>query len=177
TAAPQELGHKRPAATHETIMGDGEYHCVRRLKRVDAGEVNAIFAFDFAWISKRIMHLYRQSIRAQLIDDVGDSGISGIGTIFFKTDAEDGDCRGPILALEQAADAFARDAQPDAVVDLAAGQDDLRLVAGLLGPICQIIRVDANAVTANQARREFLEIPFRGGRCQHVTRINTDAVE
>src|SRR5262249_2552116 len=121
TAASQELGHKRPAATREAIVGDGEYHRVRGLKRVDAGEVNAIFAFDFAWIGKRIMHLYHQSVRAQLIDDVGDSGISGVGNIFFKTDAENRDRSSAIVALEQAADAFTRDALPDAVVDLASG--------------------------------------------------------
>src|SRR5215472_5136947 len=158
-------------------MGDGEYHRVRRLQYVDVGEINTVFAFNFAWVGKRIMHLYHQSVRAQLIDDVGDSGISRIGNIFLKTDAENGDCRCAVLALEQAPDAFVRDALAHAVVDLAPGQDDLRLIAGLLGPIRQIIRVDANAVTADQPRREFLEIPFRGGRCEHVTSINTDAFE
>ena len=53
---------------------------------------------------------------------------------------------------DQPAHAFARDALADAVVDAPAGQDDLGMIAGLLGAMGQIIGIDADAVAADQAR-------------------------
>ena len=41
------------------------------------------------------------------------------------------------------------------------GQDDLRLVAELLGPRRQVVGIDADAVSTDQARREWQEVPFR----------------
>ena len=75
------------------------------------------------------------------------------------------------------AHAFARDALAHAVVDAPAGEDHLRMIAGLLGAERQVIRIDADAVAADQARLERQEIPFgrRGG--QHVAGVDAELLE
>ena len=50
-----------------------------------------------------------------------------------------------------------------AVVNAPPGQDHLRVEADLLRLVRQIIRIDANTVTTDQARTEGLEVPFGAG--------------
>ena len=64
-----------------------------------------------------------------------------------------------------------------AVVDAAAGQDHLRVVADHLGLVRQVVRVDADAVAAHQARAERQEVPLRAGGLQHFQRVDADLVE
>ena len=78
--------------------------------------------------------------------------------------------------LHQHAHAFARDAAPDAVIDVAAGENDLRRVAGLLGAMGEVIRIDADAVAADQPRIERQEIPFGARRREHVAGIDAERV-
>ena len=65
----------------------------------------------------------------------------------------------------------------DAVVDAAAREDHLGLVAELLRLRRQVVRVDADAVTADQARAELQEVPLRAGRVEHVAACGCPAVE
>jgi hypothetical protein len=55
-----------------------------------------------------------------------------------------------------------------AVVDAPTRQDDFRMVSQLLGLGGQMIGIDADAVTANQPRVEFQEVPLGTRRSQHV---------
>ena len=48
--------------------------------------------------------------------------------------------------------AFARNPHADRIVDAPPGQDHVGMIAGFLRPIGQIIRIDADAVAADQAR-------------------------
>jgi hypothetical protein len=70
-----------------------------------------------------------------------------------------------------------RDALTDAVVDPAAGQNHLRLVTGLLRAERQIVRIDPDAVTADEPRGEFLKIPLGASRGQHVAGIDAETPE
>ncbi len=51
------------------------------------------------------------------------------------------------------------------------------MVAERLGLRRQVVGVDANAVTADQTRRELEEVPLRAGGREHVARADTHAVE
>ena len=48
------------------------------------------------------------------------------------------------------AHAFARYPFAHAVIDAASGENDFRMIAGLFGAECQVVRVDADAVPADQ---------------------------
>src|SRR5205823_1909469 len=140
-------------------------------------EVEVVLAFDLVRIGNRIIHLYREAVGVQLIDDIGDFGVTGVGHVFLKSHAEDGDRGGPVLPFQQATNAFARDPLPDAVIDLSAGQNHLRFVTRLLGAIGQIIGIDADAVTPDQAGGELLEVPFGAGGGKHIASIDTKTFE
>ena len=62
------------------------------------------------------------------------------------------------------------------VVDAPAGQDDLGMVAGHLGLVGQVVRVDADAMAAHQARLEGEKIPLGAGSGQNFAGIDAEAV-
>ena len=51
------------------------------------------------------------------------------------------------------------------------------MVAGLLRAIGEIIGIDPDTVSADQAWGEIEEIPFGGGRRKHVLRVDVERVE
>lgn len=53
----------------------------------------------------------------------------------------------------------------------------LWVVAGLFGAAGQIIRIDADAVGADQAWMEFLEIPLGRGGGEHVAGVDAQSLE
>jgi hypothetical protein len=81
------------------------------------------------------------------------------------------------VARRQELHALLRDERADVVVDAAAGEDDLGQVAELLGLGGQVVRVDADAVTADQARGEAEEVPLGAGGVEHVLGADAHAVE
>ena len=64
-----------------------------------------------------------------------------------------------------------------AVVDAATGQDDLRLVADLLGLRGEVVRVHADAVPTDQPGRETQEVPFGARRRQHLAGRDAEPLE
>src|SRR5690606_3911458 len=54
-----------------------------------------------------------------------------------------------------------------------AGQDDFRVIANGLGLVRQIVRINANAMSAHQARAEWQEVPL--GSCRFEYRLSIDA--
>ena len=64
-----------------------------------------------------------------------------------------------------------------AVVDAAAGEDHLWVIADHLRLVGQVIGIDADAVPADEPRPERQEIPFRAGGLQHFLRVDAEAVE
>ena len=63
------------------------------------------------------------------------------------------------------------------VVDASACKDNLAVIAELLCFICKIIRVNADAVTADKTGEEFEEIPFCACCFKHRFCVDTHFVE
>src|SRR5262249_47729161 len=63
------------------------------------------------------------------------------------------------------------------VVDAAAGEDDLRLVAGGLRGRGEVEGIDADAVAADEAGAEVEEVPLGARRLQHVVDRDAEAAE
>ncbi len=63
------------------------------------------------------------------------------------------------------------------VIDAAAREDDLAVVAKLLGTVCQVVGIDANTVTADEARPEVQEVPLRPCGLEHFERVDPHLVE
>ena len=90
----------------------------------------------------------------ELAQDVRHAAVAQVGDVLLERQAQDADPRAldrPIGVDEQL-DQLAGDVLAHAVVDPPAREDHLRLVAELLGLRGQVVRVDADAVAAHQAR-------------------------
>ena len=64
-----------------------------------------------------------------------------------------------------------------AVVDAPPGEDHLRVIAERVGLVRQVVRVDADAVAADEARTKRQEVPLRSGGLEHLERVDADLVE
>ena len=51
------------------------------------------------------------------------------------------------------------------------------MISDLLGYVCQIVRVDTNAMSADQARTKWQEIPFSTRSIQHLLGIQAEPIE
>ena len=88
--------------------------------------------------------------------------------------------RAPLTVMSASMSSFTTllgDEGAHVVVDAAAGEDHLGLVAELLGLHRQVVRVDADAVAADEARLELQEVPLGAGGGEHVGRADAHAVE
>jgi len=63
------------------------------------------------------------------------------------------------------------------IVQAPACQDHLGVVTDLLGFVGEIVGIDTDAVTADEAGSERQKIPFRSRRIQYFFRIDSQAVE
>ena len=66
---------------------------------------------------------------------------------------------------------------PMHVVDAPPGEDHLRVVAEQLRLVRQVVRVDADAVAADQPRAEAEEVPLGAGRLEHLDRVEAHLLE
>ena len=123
---------------------------------------------------ERIVHLHRDAEGLQLATMSTTLELRMSGTFSLKVRPSTVTRSRPNAVAQQPAHAFLRDALAHAVVDAAAGEDHLGVIAGLLGAMRQVVRIDADAVAADQARRERQEVPFgaRGG--QHVGGVDAE---
>ena len=63
------------------------------------------------------------------------------------------------------------------VIDAPAGENDLGMIARFFGAISQVIRIDADTVTADQPRLKWHEIPFCPCSGEDVTGIDVKRLE
>src|SRR5262249_20936770 len=71
-------------------------------------------------------------------------------------------------AFKEAAQALARYAHPDGIVDAPTGKNHVGMIARFLRSIGEVIGIDPDAVATDQARGEVEKIPLGPGRCKHI---------
>jgi hypothetical protein len=115
----------------------------------------------------------------QFVDDVDDLGVAQVATVFLEGEAQHVDLGTLDIAAagNHVLDGLLGNELAHAVVDAAAGQDDLRVVAQHLGLVRQVVGVDTDAVAAHQARFELQEVPLGAGGLQHLGGVDADLVK
>jgi len=115
----------------------------------------------------------------QFLDQIGDLGVAQVGAVFLEGEAEDDDFGAfhRTAVVDHAFHGLLRDVGGHAVVDLAAGEDDLRVVTEHLGFMGEVIGVDADAVAADQAGTERQEVPLGAGGLQDFEGVDAETVE
>src|SRR6266700_1740274 len=171
----EQARNQRPARFAISVVSHRKHDRVRGLRFFL--QCKAIFPERRRVLGKGIVDLNGYAERLQLTDDVDNLRISDVDDIFLKCQSEHCYSRRLRAAFQKAAQALARDAYPDGIVDAPAGENHVGMIARLLRSKRQVIRVDANAVAADEARRETDEIPFGRSRRKHVAGVDVELVE
>ena len=133
----------------------------------------------FPGVSQRIVYQHIDAVFLQFADHVDNPGVPQVRHVFLEREAKDahtGRIDQPPLP-DQQFDAGFRHMLAHAVVDAPPGQNDLRMAAEFLGLEGQVVRIDADAVPADQPRTKRQEVPLGPGRFQHIQRINAEPVK
>ena len=146
---------------------------------VPADQSHAVFVHCFRRIGDWIVHVDAGSVGSQFLDHVDHARIADVGTVFLERQSEHADIRtlDRESGLDELLDRLLGDELAHAVVDAAAGQDDLRVVSQLVGLVRQVIRVHADAVPADQPGSKRQEIPLRSCGFEHFGRVQVHLVE
>src|SRR6185503_3160495 len=175
-----ELGHIVVGrAALEIAVRDGGDDGPRPRQRIPGLQIDAVLAARLGRVGHRIVHMHVGAVRDQLLDDVNDTRVAYVRTIFLEREAEDVDV-GTLdrrTRLDQLLDRLLGDELAHAVVDAPAGENDLGMVAELVGHVRQIVGIDADTMAADQARPKGQEVPFGSGRLEHFERIDAYLVE
>src|SRR6185503_17475987 len=105
--------------------------------------------------------------------------VANIGAVFFKSQPEYVDPRALDLRtiVDHVLDGLLGDELAHAVVNTPARQDHLRVIADHVGFMSQVIRVHADAVSTDQTRTKWQEIPFCAGSLQYVERVDSHSIK
>src|ERR1700683_4994558 len=113
------------------------------------------------------------------MDNVHDLAVAKIRTILLEGESQNEDSGVPYhdAPLSHQLDDLLGDIGSHAVVDAAAGENHLRVVADLGRFVRQIIRIHPDAVAAHQAWAERQEVPLRAGGPQDFLSVDPDPIE
>ena len=157
----------------------GQDDRVGRAQRVARDEADAVLHRRRILVGARVVHLDVEAVILELANDVDDARIAHIGDILLEGEPQDRHHRAACAdaAPDQGLHGLPGNVRTHCVVDAPARKDDFRLVADHRRLVRQVVGVDADAVSADEAGREGQEVPLGAGRGEHVPGIDTHAVE
>ncbi len=145
-------------------------------KRV--GEAQAIFVQRRILVGNGIVDRHVDEA-FELAHEIGHLGVARVGAILLEGEPHHQD-PGVVhfdLGAQHRLDDVASDEARHAVIDAAAGQDHLGMEADRLRLVGQVVRIDADAVAADEARPVGMEIPFGGGGRQDLACVEAEILE
>ena len=137
------------------------------------GELDAMVAFDLLGRRDRVGGLDLVAQPLQPLDHIEAAAVPEVRHILLEGQPED---QRP-ARLAPAVVERVGDPRAHPVVGLPAGEDHLRVVPDPLRQVAEVIRIDADAVAADQPRLEGQEVPLGPRRVEHVPHRNADLRE
>ena len=106
--------------------------------------------------------------------DVNHTGVAHIRAILLEGKAHDKDIGVQNLdaLLEHVLDGLVNHVCTHTIVHTTTGKDNLRIIAHTHSALCQIVRINRNAVTAYQTRIHLDEVPLGSGSLNHIGSVN-----
>ena len=160
-------------------VAHGHHQYVHGVLGIYGLQLDAVFVADFVRVGDRVADDDLHAPGLKFAHHVHDLAVADIGAVFLEGDAEDADPTARCIhaLLQHQLDGVAGHIARHVVVDAAASQDDLRVVAHGLGLVGEVVGVHANAVAADQAGAEGQEVPFAAGGFQYFYRVDAEAGE
>ncbi len=161
------------------MVGDGEDDGVVGASIGLADGSNAVFVLRFFDRDPGVVHIDVAVVVFQFGNDIDDAGVAQVWAVFLEGEAHDQHFGAFDLdaLFGHGLDQLGNDVGAHAVVKAPAGQDDFRVVADGLGFVGEVVRVNANAVAADQAGAKGEEIPLATGRLEYRLGVDTHLVE
>ena len=98
----------------------------------------------------------------QCFDYINHLGVAHVGAVFLEGESEDNDVAAEYLDafFEHELDDAISNVGTHSIVHAASGKDDFGIVTVALCTLSEVVWIDSNAVTANEAGLEWEEVPF-----------------
>ena len=160
-------------------MRHGKNHGVAVFDTVKRSKLESVFLFCTCLVRNGVADDRLDSVLGKLVYNVDDPCVSCIGAVFLKGEAQNGD-----LGIFYRASAFRKklderlhNVLTHVIVDASARKNDLTVIADLLGLIRQIVRVNADAVTADKTGGKLEEIPLCSRRLEDGFGVDSELME
>ena len=127
----------------------------------------------------RIDQIHIHVERFQFADDVDDLGVADVRHVLLEGQSHDQHpgFKGVDVPRQKALDRLLAHVKAHAVVHVTPAVDDLGVVTEFVGLPGEIVRVDADAVAADQAGLKLEKIPLGARRFKHLEGVDADAVK
>lgn len=142
-------------------------------------ECKVVLLADLFRVGMRVVDVDLAAVVAKLLDDINDARVADVGDVLLEGEAQHQDLR-PLDGLACVDEVFHRllgDVFSHRIVDPAPGEDHLRVVADLLRAKREIVGIDADAVSADEAGLECEKIPLRPRGLEHLARVDPHLIE
>jgi hypothetical protein len=138
-----------------------------------------VFVLGLVGVRPGVADVHPRAVLAELTNHVDDPGVAHVGTVLLEREPEHQHTR--VADVDAAADHelrhLLRDIDAHVVVDAPAREDHFRVVADRLRLVGEVVRIDTDAVAADEPRAERQEVPFAARREQHFLRVDAHAIE
>src|SRR5690606_37287041 len=140
---------------------------------------NVVFVAGLFGVDPGVVDVHVDVVFAQLVHDVHHPRIAQVGAVFLEGQAHEQHARALHVdaLLGHALHQLRHHVAAHGVVQAAARQDDLGVIANGLRLVGQVVGIDANAVPAHQAGTERQEVQLGAGGLQHGFGIDAHLVE
>jgi hypothetical protein len=114
-------------------VGNGQNQCIEIMQCYERRQVDVVFVLRFAGVAQRIVHEHLSTERLKLADDIGHAAVAEVGHVFLEREPKHADARALYRQglSDEEFDGFLGNKSSHAVVDAAASENDVGIVAEL----------------------------------------------
>ena len=156
-----------------------DYYSIIAMSLRRYSHLHPILLLSFCRVYPRIIHIHINAIAFKLSDNINHTRIPQIRAILLERQPHNQCPRAfyRYVARDHFADCAADDIAAHTVVNAAPGEDNFGVVADRLSFLRQIVGVNADAVTADEAGPERKEVPFGACRVEYILGVDIELVE
>ena len=159
-------------------MGNSKYNGIIRSFGMGK-QIQSILMFNLLGVCPRVINIHLGTKLLKFTDHIDHTGVSNIRTVLFEGNAQHQYlCTFDLLSFfDHQFYHLIGDIDTHIVIETATGKDNLRIVPYLLCLMCQVVRVNTNAVPSDKPRTEWQEVPLGTGGFKYGFCVDAEFVE